>query len=63
MAPERGFSREEFEQRTQRAQREMRAQRFDALLLTTEADVRYFTGFHTQFWESPTRPWFTVVPA
>jgi Xaa-Pro aminopeptidase len=63
IAPERGFSREEFEQRTQRAQREMRAQRFDALLLTTEADVRYFTGFHTQFWESPTRPWFTVVPA
>ena len=35
----------------------------DALLLTTEPDVRYFSGFHTQFWESPTRPWFLLVPA
>ncbi|MCG9617378.1 M24 family metallopeptidase, partial [Vibrio tubiashii] len=25
--------------------------------------VRYFTGFHTQFWHSPTRPWFVIVPA
>lgn len=61
--PTRGFSREEFENRTQRAQRLMREQQFDALLLTTEPNVRYFTGFHTQFWESPTRPWFTVVPS
>ena len=34
-----------------------------ALLLTTEPDVRYFTGFLTRFWESPTRPWFLIVPA
>jgi len=34
----------------------------DAMLLTTEADVRYFTGFLTQFWQSPKRPWFVVVP-
>ena len=34
-----------------------------ALLLTTEADVRYFTGFMTQFWQSPTRPWFVLLPA
>src|SRR6056297_3851361 len=33
-----------------------------ALLLTTEADVRYFTGFLTRFWESPSRPWFLVLP-
>jgi len=26
-------------------------------------DVRYFTGFLTRFWESPTRPWFVIVPA
>ncbi|MDX1434913.1 MAG: Xaa-Pro peptidase family protein, partial [Gammaproteobacteria bacterium] len=25
-------------------------------------NVRYFSGFDTQFWESPTRPWFLVVP-
>ena len=35
----------------------------DAVLLTTEADVRYFSGFLTQFWQSPTRPWFLIVPA
>ena len=33
-----------------------------ALLLTTEPELRYFSGFLTQFWQSPTRPWFIVVP-
>jgi Xaa-Pro aminopeptidase len=37
--------------------------RLDALLVCTEPEVRYFTGFHTPFWQSPTRPWFVVVPA
>ena len=41
----------------------MRDYEFDALLLTTEAQLRYFSGFLTQFWESPTRPWFLVLPA
>jgi len=40
----------------------MRDDGFQALMLCTEADVRYFTGFLTQFWESPTRPWFLVIP-
>jgi Xaa-Pro dipeptidase len=34
----------------------------DALWLTTEPEIRYFSGFLTQFWQSPTRPWFMVVP-
>lgn len=34
-----------------------------AVIVCTEPEVRYFTGFHTPFWQSPTRPWFTVVPA
>ena len=41
----------------------MGEQRVDALLLTTEPEVRYFTGFLSQFWESPTRPWFLVIPS
>jgi Xaa-Pro aminopeptidase len=61
--PSRGFPVVEFEARAQRAQRMMRDYEFDALLLTTEAQVRYFTGFLTQFWQSPTRPWFVVLPA
>jgi Xaa-Pro aminopeptidase len=32
------------------------------LLLTTEPEFRYFSGFLTQFWQSPTRPWFLVIP-
>ena len=34
-----------------------------AVLLTTEADIAYFSGFRTPFWQSPTRPWFLIVPA
>ena len=34
----------------------------DGLLVTSEQHVRYFTGFDSQFWASPTRPWFVVVP-
>lgn len=33
------------------------------LLLMTEPELRYFSGFHTGFWQSPTRPWFLFVPA
>jgi Xaa-Pro aminopeptidase len=60
--PPRGFSQSEFEARTERAQHLMRADEIDAMLLTTEAHVRYFSGFLTQFWQSPTRPWFLLVP-
>ena len=63
LLPERGFPESEFEERTQRMQTAMRALEVDGLLLTTEAEIRYFSGFHTQFFESPTRPWFLVVPA
>ena len=60
--PARGFPVSEFEQRTLRAQAMMRDLEIDAMLLTTEPYVRYFTGFFTQFWLSPTRPWFLLVP-
>jgi Xaa-Pro aminopeptidase len=60
--PKRGFTPAEFARRTARAQAIMDRHGFDALLLTTPHNVRYFTGFDSQFWESPTRPWFIVVP-
>ena len=59
---QRGFSRSEYEQRAQNAQRIMNEEKLDAILLTTEPNVRYFSGFLTQFWQSPTRPWFLIVP-
>lgn len=61
--PERGFPPEEFQRRTVAAQKLMAASGIDALLLMSEAEVRYFSGFHTLFWQSPTRPWFLIVPA
>lgn len=61
-APPRGFSLTEFEQRLERAQTQMSELGVDALFLCTEPEVRYFSGFLSQFWESPTRPWFMVVP-
>jgi Xaa-Pro aminopeptidase len=61
--PARGFSPDEFAGRTARAQRLMRDARLDALLVTAPPNFRYFSGFDSQFWESPTRPWFIVVPA
>lgn len=60
--PKRGFDIAEFEIRLHRVQARMRAQKMDVILLTSEPDVRYFTGFFTQFWESPTRPWFILLP-
>lgn len=59
---QRGFEHSEFEHRTARAQKVMHAMQLDAMFFTTEPNVRYFTGFHTQFWRSPTRPWFLIIP-
>ena len=58
----RGFADEEFENRTLRAQEIMHKYELDGILLTTPQNIRYFTGYDSQFWESPTRPWFVIVP-
>ena len=62
LAPPRGFPAREFEARLERAQARMAEAGLTALLLSTEPEIRWFTGFLTQFWQSPTRPWFLVVP-
>ncbi len=58
----RGFATDEYQNRLARAQQMMATSGLDALFLTTETDVRYFTGFLTRFWESPTRPWYVIIP-
>ena len=60
--PERGFTKDEFAARNTALQAVMHAKNVDAVLLASESDIRYFTGFMTQFWQSPTRPWFVVIP-
>lgn len=61
--PPRGFPNSEYKARTGRAQARMAKDGLDGVLVTSEAEIRYFTGFQTQFWQSPTRPWFLFVPA
>lgn len=58
-----GFPEAEYAARTANAQKGLAEIGVAGLLLTTEADIRYFTGFLTRFWESPSRSWFLVVPA
>ncbi|AOJ43527.1 peptidase M24 [Burkholderia lata] len=53
----------EFDARVERTQASLRKAEMDALVLTAPANFRYFTGLDSQFWESPTRPWFLIVPA
>jgi Xaa-Pro dipeptidase len=60
--PVRGFPVAEFEARVARAQAEMHAGEMDGIVLTTPQNFRYFSGLNSQFWESPTRPFFLVVP-
>ena len=62
LIPPYGFPVTEFEARTVRAQQLMRNMRLDALLLMTEPEIAYYAGFNSYFWQSPTRPWFLVIP-
>ena len=57
----RGFSTTEFEKRLTRARLLMQEKKFEMLLITSPHNFRYFTGFDSYFWESPTRPWFLLL--
>ena len=61
--PSRGFDISEYENRLDNIQRLMHSQKMDAILLTTQVDIEYYTGFKTQFFQSPTRPWYVVIPS
>ncbi len=56
------FPPEEFQNRAAKAQQEMAKAGIDALLLSTEADILYFSGFRTLFWQSQARTWFLILP-
>lgn len=56
------FPREEYEQRTKKARDLMAAERLDALLITWDRNIRYFTGFYTQGWINPSRPRYFLLP-
>lgn len=58
----RGFPVDEFESRLANAQARMRRDQLDGIVLSTAQNFRYFSGFNSQFWESPTRPFFLILP-
>ena len=58
----RGFENYEFEDRINNAQKIMERDNLGCILLASESEIYYFTGFITQFWQSPTRPWYVVLP-
>ncbi|MCP4971203.1 MAG: aminopeptidase P family protein [Arcobacter sp.] len=62
VAPKRGFIQKEYENRLSKIQKLMFKEKMDAILLTTQVDIEYYTGFKTQFFVSPTRPWFVLIP-
>ena len=57
----RGFSTAEYEERLRKARLLMQEKNLDMLLVTSPHNFRYFTGFDSYFWESPTRPWFLLL--
>ena len=59
----RNFSEDEFISRFTNIQSLMLKNNIDAILLTSKADFHYFSGMTTQFWESPTRPMYLILPA
>lgn len=56
------FSTAEYELRIERVRALMTEEKLDAIVITSEFNHRYLTGFTTQFWRSPTRPWYFVLP-
>ena len=58
----RGFEKSEFEGRVEKACLLMEKNQIDLLLITSPHNFRYFTGLDSYFWESPTRPWFLLIP-
>lgn len=56
------FTSAEYESRAERVRALMQARRQDAILLTSERNIEYLTGFLSDLWVSPTRPFFFVLP-
>jgi Xaa-Pro dipeptidase len=56
------ISEDEYRGRLDRTQQAMKAEGFDALLLTAEPNFRYLTGFNSQTWINLTRPRYCIVP-
>lgn len=58
------FDVDEYKSRIERLRIVMKKNQMDAVVVTSESNVEYLSGFETQFaWNTPARPWYFVVPA
>ena len=57
------FTEAEFAARIEGARALMTEHELDGIMVTSEPNLEYLSGFVTQFaWASPTRPWYFVLP-
>jgi Xaa-Pro aminopeptidase len=56
------FPPEEYRRRVDLTRRRMAEAGIDCLFLTSEKNIRYLAGFHSQTWVSPTRPRYVLLP-
>jgi len=57
------FTHDEYKARTRKVQAALVEQGCDALLLTSEDNIIYLTGFRSPVWNNLTRPRYLIVPA
>ena len=55
------FPKEEFTNRISKIQENLDRENIEAIIITSPSNFRYFSGLDSNFWESPTRPWFLVI--
>ena len=55
------FPKEEFANRIFKIQENLEKENIQAIIITSPSNFRYFSGLDSNFWESPTRPWFLVI--
>ena len=55
------FPKEEFTNRLSKIQENLDKENIEAIIITSPSNFRYFSGLDSNFWESPTRPWFLVI--
>ena len=56
------FPAAEYRRRLEGARHRMADLGLDCLFLTSQKNIRYLTGFHSQIWLSPTRPRYVLIP-
>ena len=54
------FPKEEYLKRLDNIHKKLENENIDAIVITSPANFRYFSGLDSNFWESPTRPWFLI---